>query len=129
MQGLVTRQGFTHGTFFLQGIAQLGSGLADGGLNRIEGGHRGEGGRRWLAIGFRGAPPGGAITLGGEQVIQRIERKQLPHPGAFAGDQVEFVAIVLADHPQAAGQRQDKQQKQQLEFTCEAKTPQQPDPR
>jgi hypothetical protein len=59
----------------------------------------------------------------------RASGQQLPHPGTFAGDQAEFVAIVLADHPQAAGQRQDKQQKQQLEFARKAKTPQQPDPR
>ncbi|MNI41001.1 hypothetical protein D3C73_952400 [compost metagenome] len=99
MQGLITAQCFALGSFFLQGIAQFGSGLADGGLDRIEGAHRSEGGRCRLAIGFRGAPAGGAITLGGEQVIQCIKGQQLPHPGTFAGNQAEFVAIVLADHP------------------------------
>jgi hypothetical protein len=129
LQCLKTGQGLAFGAFFLQCVAQVRGGLGDGGLDGIERGHGGKGGRRRLTIGLGRAPTSRAITLGCQQIVQGIEGKQLANPGTLAGNQVQFVAVVLADHPQAAGQRQDKQQKQQLKFTCEAKTPQQPDPR
>jgi len=129
LQGLIASQGFVLGAFFLQGVVQVRNGLGDGGLNGIVCGHRGEGRRRRLAIGFSGTPASRAVTLGGQQVVQCIEGEQLTNTGAFAGDQLQFATIVLTNHPQTACQRQDKQQKQQLKLSREAKTPQQPDPR
>ncbi len=117
------------GALLVQSIAQLGGGLQHRRLHAVEGSHGGEGGRCRLTIGLGGAPAGGAVALRGEQVVQCIQREQLTHTGTFAGDQIELLAIVMADHQQAAGQRQNEQQKQQLEFTCEAKPPQQFDPR
>ncbi|MNP47908.1 hypothetical protein D3C76_1419920 [compost metagenome] len=109
LQGLVAGQDFVFGALCLQGAAQLRGGLSDSGLNAIKRGHRSECRRRWLAIGFSRAPTGGTIALSGEKIVQRIEREQLAYPGAFAADQAQFVAVVQADHPQAAGQWQDKQ--------------------
>lgn len=129
MQGLVAAQDRRFGTFLLQGLAQLAGGLGQCGLHGIERAHGGDRGRCWLAIGFRGAPACCAVTLGGQQVVEVIQGQQLTHPGAFPGDQAQLVAVVLADHPQAAQQRQDKQQEQQLKLAGETETPKQSNPR
>jgi len=129
LQGLIAGEGFAFGAFLVQRVAQIAGGLLEGRLHGVKCSHGGEGGRGRLAIGFGGAPTGGAVTLGGEQVVQGIEAEQLAHAGTLTGNQIELVAIVLTNHQQAAGQRQNEQQKQQLEFTREAKPPQQFDPR
>ncbi|VVN18832.1 hypothetical protein PS681_04226 [Pseudomonas fluorescens] len=98
MQCLIAGEGFAFSAFVFQGGAQIRGRLQNRRLYCVERAHGGKRGRCRLAIGFRGAPAGSAIALRGEQVVQRIQREQLAYAGTFAGNQIEFVAIVLADH-------------------------------
>jgi hypothetical protein len=61
--------------------------------------------------------------------IERVQRQQLAHTGLFAGNHREFVAVILADHPQAPGQRQHEQEEQHLELARETEPSKQADTR
>ncbi len=73
LQGLVAGEDVGFGAFGLQSGAQVIGGLVEGRLYGIESRHRGKRGRRRLPIGFRGAPTGSAVALGGEQVVQVVQ--------------------------------------------------------
>jgi hypothetical protein len=51
----------------------------------------------------------------------------LANAGLLAGNHREFVAVIVADHPQAPGQGQHEQEEQHLELARETETAEQAD--
>ena len=125
MQRLETRQGVGAGVLGFQRVAQGLQALLDQREVRVHFVHRRlrRRGRGVQDVG--GFPAGGEVALGRELAVQRIQGQQLAYAGLLAVDHAELVAVVRADQPQAARQRQHEQQKQDLEFACKAKAPKQ----
>ncbi|MNP67717.1 hypothetical protein D3C76_1635800 [compost metagenome] len=73
LQGLIAGEGIGFGPFGLQGIGQVAGGLVEGRLHGIVRRHGGQRRRCRLPIGLGSAPAGGAVALGGEQVVQVIQ--------------------------------------------------------